>query len=147
MRHSLIRSAVAIVALFGAACGFHRKANDVAPIDHTIITRDQLLDNKFLTVYDAVEALHANWLSARGTDSFQNPSEVRVYLDNTSLGGVQTLRNIASNTVAYVQHFDGVSATARWGIDHVAGVIYVSSHPRTSDPDEQGIARDHSGSK
>ncbi len=146
MRTTLIRSAALVLTVLGAGCVRHPMVNDVAPLDHTIITRDQLLDNRFLTVYDAVEALHANWLAARGPDSFQTPSEVRVYLDNISLGGVDMLRNIASNTVSYVQHFDGVSATARWGLDHGAGVIYVSSHPRTSDPQQQGTGLAHAAS-
>ena len=99
-----------------------------------MLTQEQIAAQHFNTVYDAVEALRSNWLQTRGTDSFQNPSEVRVYLDNTLLGGVQKLREIAANTVTFIKYFDGVAATARWGVGHAAGVIYLSTHPMTSDP-------------
>lgn len=99
-----------------------------------LITAKQMLDNRFLTVYDAVASLHSNWLQARGPDSFTKPTEVRVYLDNTSLGGISTLHEIATNTVTWVKYFDGISATGRWGLGHGAGVIFVSTHPATSDP-------------
>ncbi len=99
-----------------------------------MITQAQMVDNHFLSVYDAVESLHQNWLQTRGTDSFSSPSQVLVYLDNTRLGGVSTLHDIASNTVTFVKHFDGIAATGRWGIDHGSGVIFVSTHPEMSDP-------------
>ena len=107
----------------------HLQSGTGARADRNTITKDQLTKNHYSTVYDAVEALRANWLQTRGTDSFQSPSQVKVYLDNTLFGGVESLRNIATNTISFVRYFDGVSATARWGLDHGAGVIYVSSRP------------------
>jgi hypothetical protein len=36
----------------------------------------------------------------------------------------------------YMKYFDGISATARWGLDHGAGVIYVSTRVAgVADPD------------
>jgi len=85
-------------------------------------------DNNFTNVHDAVSALRSNWLNVRGTDSFYTPSVVMVYFNRTRLGGVDELRAITVNAVAWVQHFNGVDATIRWGIGHSAGVILVSSH-------------------
>ena len=99
-----------------------------------MMTQDQLLGSRYNTVYDAVEALHGNWLNPHGVDSFRTPSQVRVYLDNSLLGGVQTLREIAANSVIYVKYYDGITATARWGLDHGAGVIFVASHPQVAEP-------------
>ena len=98
-------------------------------IDRDLITREQIREHRFANAFEAVESLRANWLITRGTDSFSAPSEVRVYLDNTRLGGIASLRSIDPTTIAYIRHFDGISATARWGIDHGQGVIYVSTHP------------------
>lgn len=102
--------------------------------DRTVLMHSQFADHQFNTAFDAIEALRSNWLKTRGTDSFTNPSQVRVYLDNISLGDTASLRTIAINTIVYIRFFDGVQATARWGIDHGAGVIYVSTRPNTGDP-------------
>ena len=101
----------------------------IRPADRNVLTQAQLADHRFTTAYDAVEALRSNWLNTRGSDSFQTPSYVRVYLDNVSLGGKETLRTIAIGSINYIKYFDGISATSRWGLDHGAGVIYVSTRP------------------
>jgi hypothetical protein len=105
------------------------RTEPAARSDRNIITKEQLTKNHYSTVYDAVEALRSNWLQTRGTDSFRSPSQVKVYLDNTMYGGVESLRNIAATTISFIRYFDGVSATSRWGLDHGAGVIYVSTRP------------------
>jgi hypothetical protein len=102
--------------------------------DRTVLTQVQFGDHQFNTAFDAIESLRSNWLKTRGTDSFQNPSQVRVYLDNSSLGDTASLRTIAINTISYIRFFDGVQATARWGLDHGGGVIYVSTRPFTGNP-------------
>lgn len=119
-----------------ASCALHHGVPGGQKTNRSIITQQQLIENHFLTAYDAVEALRANWLQTRGTDSFSAPSQVRVYLDNTFLGGTSTLRDIAANTISFIRYFDGIAATGRWGLDHGAGVIFVSQHPLSStDPD------------
>lgn len=97
--------------------------------NRNVLTRAQLGESRFTTAYDAVEALRSNWLNTRGADSFQRPSIVRVYLDNVSLGDKETLRTIAITSISYIQYFDGVTATSRWGVNHGAGVIFVSTRP------------------
>jgi len=126
--------AIAVLVL-GSACA-HLRAASASHSDRNIITKEQLTNNHFSTVYDAVESLRGNWLQTRGTDSFQSPSQVRVYLDNTLFGNVESMRSIATTTISFVRWFDGVSATARWGLDHGAGVIYISSRPAiATDPE------------
>lgn len=116
---SLIALAVGCVPTGGAPTG-----------DSSVITHDQLIEgNKYNTLYDAIAALHSNWLSTRGSDSINSPTQVRVYVDNNPLGGVDELRSIAPTTVTYVKHYDGVQATARWGLSNGAGAIYVSTVP------------------
>src|SRR5262249_478248 len=102
--------------------------------DRTTLTQTQFGEHQFNTAFDAIEALRSNWLKTRGTDSFQSPSQVRVYLDNVSLGDPACARTTAINTIVYIRYFDGIAATARWGLDHGAGVIYVSTRPNTGDP-------------
>jgi hypothetical protein len=102
---------ILLVALI-SSCALHRGV-DGPKTDRSIITQQQLIENHFLTAYDAVESLRSNWLQTRGTDSFAAPSQVRVYLDNTFLGGTSTLRDIAANTVSFIRYFDGIAATGR----------------------------------
>jgi hypothetical protein len=128
MPRGFARFAAIVVMVLGSACS-HLQSESGAHTDRNTITKDQLTKNHYTTVYDAVEALRGNWLQTRGTDSFQSPSQVKVYLDNTMFGGVESMRSISTTTISFVRYFDGVSATARWGLDHGAGVIYISSRP------------------
>lgn len=99
-----------------------------------VLNRAQI-DSRYTTAYEAVEGLRSNWLITRGADSFRNPSVIRVYLDNVSLGDTETLRRITVESIAYIKWVDAATATQRWGTNHGAGVIYVSTHPaRVGDP-------------
>ena len=135
-RRNLMRQIARFMALAAAVvvggCASRLRTGRVR--DHGTLTKEQIAESHFTTAYDAVEALRSNWLHARGTDSFQTPSEVLVYLDNTRLGGTDRLREIAANTIVYMRFYDGVAATGRWGIGHSAGVIYVSTHAAGTDP-------------
>ncbi len=83
----------------------------------------------FTTALDAIQALRGNWLETHGTNSFFSPTTIKVYLDDAQVGGVDELSSIAISEVVYIRHYDGIAATARWGLDHGAGAIYVSTHP------------------
>ena len=96
--------------------------------DTELLTQAQMLEGQYTYVYDAIEAMRANWLVVRGTDSFSTPSQIWVYYDTTKLGGIETLRSVRVNEVVYVRHYNGIDATTRWGVGHSAGVIYLSSH-------------------
>jgi hypothetical protein len=120
------------------ACASTRGSSGTTPrTNRDLITREQIQDHRFHNAYEAVEALHSNWLQTRGTDSFNAPSQVRVYLDNVLLGGVETLRAIEIANIVYIQHYDAVSATARWGLNHGQGVIFISTRPADTDPPRQ----------
>ena len=96
-------------------------------VDRSVITRDQMADGSYATVYDAVAALRSNWLRVRGPDSFVNPSIVWVYIDGARAGDVEVLRSIQPKLVNAVRFYDGPTATGRWGVDNGAGVIHVST--------------------
>ena len=119
--------ALATLISISVACASTQKTNST-PHEHDVITREQLLTNHFNSAFDAVEALHSNWLIAR-PDSYRARTRVIVYFDNVRLGGVETLRTIAVRPVSYIRHYNGIDATARWGLDHGSGVIYVSTQP------------------
>jgi hypothetical protein len=50
-----------------------------------------------------------------------------VYLDGTKVGDISTLSGIASPPIQFIRWYSGQEATTKWGIDHGAGAIYVST--------------------
>jgi hypothetical protein len=131
MRPAFARFAAPILVallLAPAACSSARSSSSTAArSDRSLITAEQIFQHRFANAYEAVEALHSNWLLNKSADSFTTPSQVRVYVDNTFVGAVESLRSINPNTIQSIRHFDGIAATARWGLDHGAGVILVTT--------------------
>jgi hypothetical protein len=118
--------AAALVAPLGCA-GVKAGGSTAPSTSATVIQRDELLARDFTNLFDAIQALRGNWLRDRGSDSFSKPTAIQVYLDNQRMGGIEQLRNINPRTVAQVRRFDGIEATSRWGMDHGAGVIAVTT--------------------
>lgn len=85
---------------------------------------------QFSDAFQAVQALRPMWLRGRGTDSIRNPSQVWVYMDNSRLGGVGTLRTISTLDIGEIRFYDGLEASQRWGIGHGAGVIALFTRVR-----------------
>lgn len=123
-----IRSSIALLMLLGAcASGGTRGAPVRRP---NMITDEQIRATNHSTAYDVVRSLRPNWLHTRGPDSFTNPGQIQVYLNDMRLGGVEQLRSLPTSGIAFIQWYDGISAAGRWGLDHGNGVIYVSMTPR-----------------
>ncbi|MBV9880105.1 MAG: hypothetical protein JO180_06385 [Gemmatirosa sp.] len=128
--HPPFYRAAVLALVLGTACAPHRTGASASGRNRDEISLAELREHHFTDAYAAVEALHSNWLQTRGTDSFASPGQVLVYMDDSRIGGVESLRNIATNTISFIRHYDGLAATARWGLDHGNGVIYVSSRPK-----------------
>ena len=134
--HDFLRTlSRALVALCLSACLSTAHPDPMERLDRSVLIPAELADQHFANAYDAIESLRSNWLQARGPDSFTNPSVVYVYLDNVRLGTVETLRALDLKVLNRIEHFDGVAATARWGVGHGAGVILVTTlGPRPTPP-------------
>jgi hypothetical protein len=126
----LVAAAVLVAA---AACAGRRSTGERVAPSHEVLTSADLHGKGFSTVLEAIQSLRGNWLEKHGTNSFRTPSEIRVYVDGTLLGGIGELNTIPLMSVVYIRHYDGVTATARWGVGHGEGVIYISTHPN-NDP-------------
>jgi hypothetical protein len=124
---TMVGTAAAIAAVGGCSPRRARSAGDLPPsrADRRELTRAQMLAGNYLTVYDAVIALRSNWLRPRGPDSFSSPSQVLVYVDGNRLGDVERLREFQPTLIASVRYLDAITAQARWGVGHSAGVIEV----------------------
>ena len=108
-----------------AACASQTPQTTSNRLDRTVITRDQMLQANYTSVYDAVAALRSVWLRPRTAESVV--STVWVYVDNARVGDVDVLKTMQPRLVNTVRYYDGPSATSRWGVDHAAGVIHVST--------------------
>jgi len=122
----------AVVLCAAPACAARAPTRQRAQVqeqheDRELLTQAQLLEHHFSTAYEAVSSLRGYWLETHGVDSLRRPSQVWVYLNDTKLGGVETLQTIAVMGVLYIRHIDGLTATGRWGLDHGQGVILVST--------------------
>lgn len=127
-----MRASLRLLTIVGltlaSACSRHR--TDTGPrLDRNLLVPEQFGNRGYNTAYEVIEAMRSNWLAERGTDSFSSPAKVQVYFDGIRLGGVESLRTIDLRPVTYIRFFDGIAATARWGLDHGQGAIYVSTHP------------------
>jgi len=120
---------VLTIAGLAVASACSRQANTGPRLDRTLLVPEQFANRGYNTAYDVVEAMRSNWIAERGPDSFASPAKVQVYFDGIRLGGVESLRTIDLRPVTYIRYFDGIAATARWGLDHGMGAIYVSTHP------------------
>jgi|SRR5687768_5754666 len=119
MRPQLLLS----ILLLTGACASSQSATGQR-VDRNVIMQDQIRQNGYRTAYDAVEALRPSWLVTR-PDGLTVQREVLVYLDNTRLGGVETLRQISAPQILRISWIDAGTAVNRWGVDHSQGVIMV----------------------
>ncbi len=127
-----MRASLRLLTMVGlalaSACS--RNRSDTKPrLDRNLLVPEQFSNRGYTTAYQVVEAMRSNWLVERGPDSFSSPAHVQVYFDGVRVGGVESLRTIDLRPVTYIRYFDGIAATARWGLDHGMGAIYVSTHP------------------
>ena len=129
--HPVLRRAALVGALLalGAACAGGAGGSRAPRANREEISLAMMQERHYTNAWDAVEALHSNWLQTRGSDSFATPTPVWVYVDNVKYGTVERLREIAVTSIAYIRHYDGVSATSRWGVGHGQGVIQISTQP------------------
>jgi len=121
---SLFRLLRASVLIAAVGCHVHQ----VAPLDPERLSQEEMLQEHFTNVYDAVASLRSGWLTVRGTDSFRQTSQIWVYYDENRLGSVDEMRSVLVNSVASLRHYNGVDATMRWGVGHSAGAIQILSH-------------------
>jgi hypothetical protein len=96
-------------------------------VDRNVITRDDMLTGNYSSAYDAVSALRSMWMRPRGANAQSTQAVVWTYIDGVKVGGVEALQTIQPRLVNTLRYYDGPSATSRWGVDHAAGVIFVST--------------------
>ncbi len=102
--------------------------------DADIITLEEMQQNRFMNAYDAIAALHSNWMLVKpktfGTTTGGQQPQVIVYVDENRMpNGDDDLRTIEVQRIQYIRHYDPVAATQRFGVGHTEGAIQVSTQP------------------
>jgi len=117
------------LALSGSlsACA-HGSSGSAQPSQANVITRAEMEQNQYASLYEVVQALRGRWLITRGpTTLLGKPTEVQVMVDDLRLGGVNTLRSLTRDNVVTIAFIDPVTAAQRWGGAHAQGTIVVTT--------------------
>jgi hypothetical protein len=117
--------------LFGAALALGTacsRAGDPVPItpsrgDTKIVNAEELASAVHMNLYDYLVAERPRWL--RGSQTSLGASQVMVFLDETRLGGIQTLKNVSTNTVRLARYFEASAAQQRFNGKDLGPVIQV----------------------
>lgn len=125
-RRTIVRFAVTLTALT-AACSSNPAPANRPRFDASLITREQILEGRFTNAYDAVKLLRGSWLNTVRPESFRYPATIQVYLDGVRLGDVSSLSTVQTLPIQFIRYYNAQDATSRWGVDHGAGAIYVST--------------------
>jgi hypothetical protein len=121
-RFTRLMLSVAVVTTV-TGCGARQGAGGAGG-DRSVITIEQLQEGGYRNALEAVEALRRTWLIER-PDGLTTQREVQVYLDNSRLGGIQSLRQVSTSDIVSIRYIDAATAINRWGVDHSQGVIMI----------------------
>jgi len=114
-------------ALLTAACVSGNPRAATSRGSRNVITRQEMIDVNAVSLYDAVQKLHASWLMSRGSMSMTNesPAVVSVYMSGSDMGDVDFLRQLNPDDVNEIRYYEPGEASARFGMGHQRGVIEV----------------------
>jgi hypothetical protein len=133
MRRRVLACILALTLPVLPACTHHASAAESTKVrarsrsPRDLITIEEIESRNWSSIYDLVSTLRANWLNNRGTDTINGPVEsVKVLLDGVPIGGIEQLHSQSVMGVQYLQYFDPVSASGRWGLGFGKGAILIS---------------------
>jgi hypothetical protein len=115
-----------ILPLLLASCSA-RAGTRVNRDQRTALLAEEMQAAGYSDALTTVQSLRPNWLRKRGASSITTVETIKVYLDDSLLGGPETLQQITIRSIASIRYFDGLEATQRWGLDHGQGAIVVST--------------------
>ena len=121
---------VAALGLGGCGHGASQAAREPVPVRSSdVVTMEELARvATSSTLFEALHALRPAWFRRNPTTLRpQAESDVVVYLDQSRLGGPETLRTIQVNAATVIRHYSASEAEARFGPGHLHGAIRVST--------------------
>jgi len=126
---SLPLAVVAALALGGCSgAGSQGAAREPVPTRSSdVVTLEELSRVATAsTLFEALHALRPAWFRRNPTTLRpEAEGDVIVYVDQSRLGGPETLRTIQVNAAVVVRHYSASEAEARFGPGHLHGAIQV----------------------
>lgn len=119
---------VSILALFAVglgACASTDGTRSSQGNDDRLVFQELSMSLSGKTSYEVVEEMRPQWLRKRGRSSINNPEEVKVYLEGTAYGSVQSLKDFSAENVDYVEHLSSGEAQFRFGPGNTQGALVV----------------------
>lgn len=120
---------VLCTALVAAACGATRTSEDApSPSGDRVLSQEEIQLSNAGNLYDVIQRRRPRWLQrsqTRPTSLTRPPAEVVVYLDGQRLGGPESLQRLTAVSAQWVEFLTPSEAQARFGHDHLGGVIHV----------------------
>jgi len=120
------------LALFMACgSGTHHASRQAAPSGssaHVVVAAELEKVGAAHNLYDALQSLRPAWFWSRPTSRRpEAEGDIVVDLDETRLGGPETLKQIPIRDAAIVRFLSPSEAEARFGPGHLHGVIQVAT--------------------
>jgi hypothetical protein len=109
-----------------SACGARGGSSQPTP-DRNVLATDEMVKSGYPDAFTTVQSLRPQWLRLHGRTSMRSPTQVKVYLDGALMGGPDQLKAIMVHSISNIHYLDGLQASQRWGLDHEAGAIVVST--------------------
>jgi len=121
-----------LMCVLVSGCGARSGTGGTARGDTNVITAAEIDGSGHADAFSLVQSLRPGWLRVRGASTVAGSETVKIYLDGSLLGGAQMLRQISTQSIGSLQYLSGLEATQRYGLDHGAGAIIVSTQRRTN---------------
>ena len=118
---------VLCAALVITACGSTGARSAAVRGDRNLVTPDELRQGVASNLYEFLESTRPMWLRKRGQSSIMNEGDIVVYLDDSRLGGPETLRSLSTMSTESLRFLDAAAAQQRYGVGHSHGAILVYS--------------------
>jgi hypothetical protein len=98
-------------------------------MNSNFITQEQLAATKHSNLYDAIYAIRPTFFRSRGRSSLDPAIQEfpAVYQDGQRFGELAVLRTMSPEGVRSVRYLTAPEATTRYGMNHTAGVIEVTT--------------------
>ncbi len=134
MRFNSLVLWLALVASVGACAssGAPGSSGSTPRYRSDLITADELAGKSFANAYDAIQQLRPSMLAPRGgasnSSARRGPPALQVYVDNTNVGGLTSLREIPVVGIKEIRYLSPTDAAQRFGTGNGGGAIVISTH-------------------
>ncbi|HEU5262291.1 MAG TPA: hypothetical protein VFU41_12810 [Gemmatimonadales bacterium] len=124
---ALSLAAVAVLSACGGASS-QTGSREPAPARRSdVVTMEELAKTSSTSsLYEALRSLRPNWFRKSPTTLRpEGEGDIVVYLDQSRLGGLESLRTIFVSSVTTVRYYSPSEAQGRFGLGHLHGAIQV----------------------